>query len=51
MKFELSPESLKIKSALKKDFLEIEMKAISTANPNRNGSHFTREALEKAIPQ
>ena len=50
MKFELSPESLKIKSALKKDFLEIEMKAISTANPNRNGSHFTREALEKAIP-
>ena len=50
MKFELSPESLKIKSALKKDFLEIEMKAISTANPNRNGSHFTKEALEKAIP-
>ena len=50
MKFELSPESLRIKSALKQDFLEIEMKAISTANPNRNGSHFTREALEKAIP-
>ena len=50
MKFELSPESLRIKSALKKDFLEIEMKAISTANPNRNGSHFTKDALEKAIP-
>ena len=26
------------------------MKAISNANPNRNGSYFTKEAMEKAIP-
>ena len=26
------------------------MKAISSANPNRNGSYFTKESMEKAIP-
>ena len=50
LRFELSPENIKIKNILKKDFLEIEMKAISTAYPNRNNSHFTRESLVKAIP-
>lgn len=50
MKFELNPESVKIKKILRKDFLEVEMRAISTAYPNRNNSHFTRESLVKAIP-
>ena len=50
LKFELNPESVKIKKILRKDFLEVEMKAISTAYPNRNNSHFTRESLVKAIP-
>lgn len=36
------------KPILKKEFLELKMKAISTANPNRNNSWFTRESLEKA---
>ena len=50
LKFELNPESVKIKKILRKDFLEVELRAISTAYPNRNNSHFTRESLVKAIP-
>ena len=50
LKFELNPESVKIKKILRKDFLEVELRAISTAYPNRNNSHFTRESLIKAIP-
>ena len=50
MKFELDPKSVKFKEILNQDFLELEIKAISTANPNRNGSHFTLESLQKAIP-
>lgn len=33
------------KSILKKEFLELRMRAISTANPNRNNSWFTKESL------
>lgn len=50
MKFDLSSKNLKIKKLLNKDFLVVEMKAISNAYPNRNMSHFTKEAMEKAIP-
>ena len=50
MKFELDPKSVKFKEILNQDFLELEIKAISTANPNRNGSHFTLESLQNAIP-
>lgn len=50
IKFELDPKTLKVKDLLNKDFLELEIKAISTAKPNRNGSHFTLESLAKAIP-
>ena len=50
LKFDLSPKNLKIKKLLNQDFLIIEMKAISSANPNRNGSYFTKESMEKAIP-
>ena len=50
LKFELNPESVNIKKILRKDFLEVELRAISTAYPNRNNSHFTRESLIKAIP-
>ena len=50
VKFDLSPSNLKIKNLLNQDFLIVEMKAISNANPNRNGSYFTKEAMEKAIP-
>ena len=36
---------------MKKDFLELQMRAISTANPNLNGSWFTKEALVDAIDE
>lgn len=50
LKFELSPRNLKVKKLLNQDFLVIEMKAISSVNPNRNGSYFTKESMEDAIP-
>ena len=50
LKFELSPRNLKVKKLLNQDFLVVEMKAISSANPNRNGSYFTKESMEDAIP-
>ena len=50
MRFDLDAKSVKIKKILNKDFLELEVNAISTANPNRNGSHFTLEAMKQAIP-
>ena len=48
--FDVDANQIKIKKLLKKDFLELSMKAISSANPNRNGSWFTPEAMEKALP-
>ena len=49
MIFELSPKQLKYKDILNKDFIELEIYAISDINPNRNGSHFTLEALQDAV--
>lgn len=43
--FELSPRQLKYKSILDKEFLELEVYAISDINPNRNDTHFTLEAM------
>ena len=48
--FDVDANQIKIKKLLKKDFLELSMKAISSANPNRNMSWFTPEAMEKAFP-
>lgn len=48
--FELSPRQLKYKSILDKEFLELEVYAISDINPNRNDTHFTLEAMQKALP-
>lgn len=48
--FDVDANQIKIKKLLKKDFLELSMKAISNANPNRNMSWFTPEAMEKALP-
>lgn len=50
LKFDLDPSQIKIKDLLNKQFLDIEIEAISDANPNRNNSHFTKESMEKAIP-
>ena len=48
--FELSPRQLKYKNILDKEFLELEVYAISDINPNRNDTHFTLEAMKKALP-
>ena len=50
LKFDLSNKGLKIRDLLEGDFLELEAYTISDANPNRNGSHFTLEAMQEAIP-
>ena len=42
--FELDSKQIRIRDILNdKNFLEIEIFAISDANPNRNRSHFTLE--------
>ena len=43
--FDVDGTQIDIKSILKKEFLELRMRAISTANPNRNNSWFTKESL------
>ena len=47
--FEVDASQIDIKPLLKRDFLELSMRAISSANPNRNNSWFTKEAMEKGI--
>ena len=37
-------------SLLNKDFLGLSIKAVSSANPNRNKTWFTKESLIDAIP-
>ena len=46
LRFDLSPSQLKFKNILNKEFIELEIWAISDINPNRNNSHFTLESLE-----
>lgn len=50
LKFELSPQNLRIKNVLRNDFIAIDVYAISNIYPNRNNSHFTAESLRDAIP-
>lgn len=50
LKFELSPQSLKIKNVLKNDFIAIDVYAISDVYPNRNNSHFPVVAMREAVP-
>lgn len=46
--FEVDASQIDIKPILRKEFLELSMKAISSANPNRNNSWFTPESMEKS---
>lgn len=50
LKFELSPQSLKIKNVLKNDFIAIDVYAISDVYPNRNNSYFPVSAMQDAKP-
>lgn len=47
--FEVDASQVDIKPILQKEFLELSMKAISSANPNRNNSWFTRESMGRSI--
>lgn len=48
--FELDSKQIRIRDILNdKNFLEIEIYAISDANPNRNKSHFTLESIQKGL--
>lgn len=48
--FQLNPEQLTIRNILNnKNFVEIEIWAISDDNPNRNSSYFTIEGMKKGI--
>ena len=48
--FELSSDQIRIRDILTdKNFLEVEIYAISDANPNRNKSHFTLESMKKGL--
>ena len=47
--FSLSPSQLKYKDVLNRDFLELEVYAISDINPNRNRTHFTLEGLQNGM--
>lgn len=48
--FSLSPEQLKYKKILSKDFLELDVYAVSDIDPNRNETHFTLSSMQKALP-
>lgn len=50
LKFDLSPKQIRFKDILNKEFIELEVWAISTIYPNRNKSHFTVNSLINAIP-
>ncbi len=49
LQFSLSPKQIKFKDILSKEFVELEIWAISDVDPNRNNSHFTYESLKKAV--
>lgn len=49
MFLEVDATQLQLKKLVKQDFLELSMKAISSANPNKNNSWFTRESMERSI--
>lgn len=49
LQFSLSPKQIKFKDILSKEFVELEVYAISDVDPNRNGSHFTYESMKRAV--
>ena len=49
MFLEIDADQISVKQILQKEFLELSMKAVSSANPNRNNSWFTKESMEASI--
>ena len=46
LKFELNQKDVRIKKVLNKEFLELDIYAISDIYPNRNDTAFTLESME-----
>lgn len=49
LQFDLSSKQIKFKNILNKEFVEMEIWAVSDIDPNRNKSHFTLESMEKVV--
>ena len=49
LQFNLSPKQIKFKNILNKEFVEMEIWAVSDIDPNRNKSHFTLESMERVV--
>lgn len=49
--FDLDPRQVKYREILDKEFLELEMWAISDIDPNRNKTHFSLESLQETLPR
>ena len=49
LQFDLTPRQIKFKDILNKEFVEMEIYAISDIDPNRNNSHFTYESMKRAV--
>ena len=47
--FELDASQVRVRDILNKNFLEIEIYAISNAEPNRNGSSFTIDSMKRGV--
>lgn len=46
LKFELSPKDVQLKRVISKEFLELEIYAVSDVYPNRNNCHFTLDSMK-----
>ena len=49
IRFDLTSQQIKFKNVLNKEFVEMEVWAISTTDPNRRQTHFTKESLDEQI--
>lgn len=49
LQFDLTPKQIKYREILDREFVELEIYAVSDIDPNRNGSHFTYESMKKAV--
>jgi len=49
LQFDLTPKQIKYREILDKEFVELEVYAISDIDPNRNGSHFTYESMKRVV--
>ena len=49
LQFDLTPKQIKYREILDKEFVELEVYAVSDIDPNRNGSHFTYDSMKKVV--